>query len=294
MTNLITITLQHMNSHTKGVLIAALGATLISLDFIFIRFSGVSGFDTAFLFGLFSTISMAAYIQFIAKDNLKEVIKTGGFPLLGSAFLMLVGVTSLIFATKNTSIADVAVIFSAAPAIAALFTWVFLRETTKASTWIAIVAVMAGIGIVVSGSFQAGQLFGNAMAIIGVTGVALNYTLVRKYKHVSRIGAIGMGGFLIAIVMVFLAHWSSYTMQTWLIMGVMGLFSGPFGRVFTLSATRYITPSEVGIVIMLEAVLAPLWAYLFFSEIPPVLTIIGGTIIVVTIIIYSLAGMKKS
>ncbi len=285
--------LQGINYRTKGVLLSLLGATLMSLDFIFIRFSGVSGFDTAFLFGFFTTVSMSVYIQFFSKDSLKSVVKTGGFPLFISGFLMLVSATSLIFATKNTSVANVAVIYSAAPAIAALVSWLFLREKTKISTWAAIVSIIIGLSIVVSGSFQGGHLFGNAIAILGVSAVAINQTLVRKYKHISRIAAVGAGGLLLAIVMLFLANPSSYSLQTWIVMALMGLFSAPFGRVFVLMATRYITAPEVGIIIMLETVLAPMWAYAFFREIPTCFTIIGGIVIFATIVAYSLAGIKK-
>jgi hypothetical protein len=41
-------------------------------------------------------------------------------------------------------------------------------------------------------------------------------------------------------------------------MGVMGLFTAPFGRVMSQVATRYITAPEVGMILMIEAVVAPL------------------------------------
>ena len=51
-------------------------------------------------------------------------------------------------------------------------------------------------------------------------------------------------------------------------MGMMGLFTAPFGRVLSQVATRYITAPEVGIILMIEAVFAPFFAFGFFGEFP--------------------------
>ncbi len=78
--------------------------------------------------------------------------------------------------------------------------------------------------------------------------------------------SVGLGGFFLAIVMFFLASPGSFSMSTWIIMGVMGLFTAPFGRVLSQVATRYITAPEVGMILMIEAVFAPLWAFGFLVK----------------------------
>jgi drug/metabolite transporter (DMT)-like permease len=77
-------------------------------------------------------------------------------------------------------------------------------------------------------------------------------------------------------------------------MGVMGLFTAPFGRVMSQVATRYITAPEVGMILMIEAVVAPLWAFGFFGEVPPLTSIIGGMIILGTILLYAISTSKVS
>ena len=42
------------NPRLTGIVITAISAFFMSLDSIFIRLSGVGGFDTSFLFGLFT------------------------------------------------------------------------------------------------------------------------------------------------------------------------------------------------------------------------------------------------
>ncbi|WP_282175168.1 DMT family transporter [Vibrio diabolicus] len=281
------------SSRTTGFVIALLGAALMSIDPIFIRFAGVSGFDTAFLFGLFSAISMPLLLKMNDKRGLRKAVIQSGWPLLFAGVLMLGSATGLVFSIKNTSIANTFVILSASPAVAAIFSWLLLREKTSRSTIIAIISVMIGIGIVVSGSFSSGNWFGDALAVFSVICLSLMFTLLRKYQDVSRLASVALGGLLLAVVMSFFAEPSSYSANTWLIMAAMGLFTAPLGRVMSMVATRYITAAEVSMTLMLETVLAPVWGFIFFAEIPAATSIVGGSIILVTIFIYTFVTMKN-
>ncbi|WP_170560384.1 DMT family transporter [Ruegeria atlantica] len=282
------------SAQMTGVLIALAGATLMSFDAIFIRLSGVSGFDTAFLFGLFTALSMSIFIQLREDKRLIGTLRASGWPVIVSGLLMLGSATTLIFSLKNTSVANAIVILSTSPALAALFSWVFLGEVTRRATWIAIAAVMVGIAIVVSGSFGSGNLLGDALALIAVSFVSLNMVLLRRFQAVSRMASVGMGGLFLAIVMVFLATPSTYSASTWAVMAVMGLFTAPFGRVLSQVATRYITAPEVGMILMAEAVLAPLFAYGVFGEIPPLVSFAGGGVILVTLLTYTMLANRPS
>lgn len=289
MSETTTSPLGQKNLRTTGLLIAFLGALLMSFDPIFIRFSGVSGFDTAFLFGLFTAISMSVFIQLRDKRGLVGTLHASGWPVIVSGILMLGSATALVLSIKNTSIANTFIILSTLPALAAVFGRIFLGEVTRPVTWIAIASVMVGIAIVVSGSIGTVNLVGDALAFFAVICLSLNQTLLRKYRSVSRMASVGMGGLFVAIVMFFLASPATYSVNTWAVMAVMGLFTAPFGRVLSQVATRYITAPEVGIILMIEAVFAPLFAFGFFGEIPHTASFIGGGIILVTVLIYALS-----
>ncbi len=262
----------------------------MSLDPVFIRFSGVNELETTFLFGLFTAISMAVVIQLSDKRGLIKVLVDSGWPLLAAGVLMLGSSTGLVFAIKNTSVVNTFVILSTIPAVAVLFSWIFLRERVSKQTMFAIIGVIIGIGVVVSGSSAGGasSLYGDLLAMFAVVVLALMLTLLRKFPDVSRMGAVGVGGFLVAVVMFFFTEPSTFSMNTWLIMGVMGLLTAPFGRVLSMVATRYATATEVSMTLMLETVLAPIWAYLFFTEVPGANSLAGGAIILITIVAYTL------
>ncbi|EGU32143.1 membrane protein [Vibrio ichthyoenteri ATCC 700023] len=294
MTDSTFFSISAKSGRSTGFMIAILGAALMSLDPIFIRFSGVSGYDTAFLFGLFSAISMPILLKVKDKREIKEVIKQSGWPLLFAGILMSGSATGLVLSIKTTSIANTFVILSATPAIAAIFSWLLLREKTNRSTIMAIIAVMIGICIVVSGSLGSGHLLGDALAMFSVICLSLMLTLLRKYQEVSRLASVAVGGFLLAFTMSFLAEPSTYSLNTWLVMAAMGLLTAPLGRVLSIVATRHITAAEVSMTLMLETVLAPVWGFLIFAEIPANTSVIGGLIIFITIVVYTGTTMRNN
>jgi drug/metabolite transporter (DMT)-like permease len=60
-----------------------------------------------------------------------------------------------------------------------------------------------------------------------------------------------------------------------------------------MTATQYISAAEVSMTMVLETVLATLWAFIFFNETPESNSLIGGGIILSAIIIYTWMTMQK-
>lgn len=282
------------NTRTKGIIIALLGAILMSFDPIFIRFSGVGGFDTIFLFGLFTAISMSILVQKTEKRSILQLIRINGWPLIIPSFLMLGSASAFVFSVKNTSVANTFIILSATPAVAALVSWIVLKEKTNRTTWLAIFFVILGVFIVVNGSFNSGNWKGDLLAFISVLCLSVMFTTLRKYSKVNRFAVVALGGFFLAFVMFFFAKPSSYSIHTWVIMATMGLFSAPLGRVLSMIATRYVTASEISLALMFQNVLAPILAFLFFNEVPNTKSLIGGGIIFLTIVLYIINLSKQS
>ena len=57
---------------------------------------------------------------------------------------------------------------------------------------------------------------------------------------------------------------------------------------------RYIPAEEVNLFFLLETILGPIWVWLVIKEEPSLETIIGGSIIIITIAIHSYLKIKKS
>lgn len=270
-----------------GMLIALIGVIFMSLDPIFIRFAGVSGADSVFLFGLFTSISMPTVLKLIEKRSLLQICKDSGWPLIATSSLMFISSSAFVLSVKHTSIANTFIILSVTPVISAFASYFLLKERLSKSIWLTIGTIILGVLIVANGSVQTTNILGDLMALISVFCLALTFVLMRKYQDVNRLAAVGLAGFMIAVIMYPFAEPASYNINTWLYMAVMGLFTAPIGRALSMTATRYISASEVSMTMVLDAVLASIWAYIFFAEVPPINSVLGGVIILISLTTYT-------
>jgi len=276
-----------------GLLLALAGGLLISADPIFIRLSGTKGVDTAFLFGLFTAISMSTLIQVREERGLIGTLRQSGWPVLVSGLLILGSAGTFVLSIKHTAVANTMVIMSARPVFTAAASWLLLREAPSRALWSAMLIVVGGMAVVASGSMESGHLLGDGLALLTVTFLGLNGAWMRGHPRISRTAIVGLGGFFLALVMSFAAEPGGYSASTWLVMAAMGLASAPLGRVLNATSTRYLPAAEAALISLSNAVFAPLWVFLLFREVPPVNTLWGGAVIFVALGAYLGLGMRR-
>lgn len=264
------------------------GTILMSMDPVFIRLSGAKDWDTAFLFGLFTFMSMSALTQLHGKGGIKEALRTGGLPIYISGMLMGGSGTTLVLAVNHTLVANAVLLQrSASPIFAPVFSLILMREKTSRGTLVAVFFAIAGIYIIIGGSVGQGSFFGDLMAIICAGFSAMNYVLWRKYPDISRTMVIALGGLAIALISAFAADPAHTGWRTWAVMMVMGLVSAPIGRVLLSTSARYISATEISLFSLLRTIIAPLAVWLIFAEIPPAATFAGGGLILLTLAVHA-------
>ena len=76
---------------------------------------------------------------------------------------------------------------------------------------------------------------------------------------------------------------------------IAGFFQVGFGFIFITIGARTTPSAMVGIIMLSESVLGPIWAFLFVSERPSVFGLIGGAIILSAVLLqfYSLLSKQK-
>ena len=74
-----------------------------------------------------------------------------------------------------------------------------------------------------------------------------------------------------------------------------GFFQVGFGFIFITIGARSTPSAMVGIIMLSESVLGPIWAFLFVSEKPSMFGLIGGAIILIAVLLqfYSLLSSRK-
>ncbi len=267
-----------------GILLAAGGVLLISLDALWIRLSEAGSWDVAFWVGVFTFIVLTVSIQVRPGPSLVEVVRRDGSPLLLSALLNMMSITFFILAVGATTIANTVAIVAAAPVAAAVAARLLIGEKPLRRTWVGITGSVIGILVIVSGSVGAGTIGGDAFAVMAVIAFAANVALWRRHPTISRSGVFAIGGLLIAIVTLIPADPTAVDGRALSILAVMGGVTGPLGRVGLASATRYLPAAQVGLFTPIETIASTAWAFLFLGEVPPTLTVVGGVVVIISVV----------
>lgn len=253
---------------------------IVSTDSLITRAAEVSGFTVTFWFGAFVAPAMLI-VMLLMGERPQSIAQQIDRPLLASALCQAGSSTCFIFAIKNTSISNTVVIIAAAPIVAAFIAWFAIRERTAPRVWLGIALSMLGIGIVVSGSFGGGGVFGDLLAVLAITFWAVNLIIWRSHLDMNRFLAVGSAGVVMAVISVVPAELFGHSFTTYGLLFLMGAIGGPLGRVAMATATRYISASEVSLFTPIETLAAILWAWIFFDETPTPQTYIGGAVVAI-------------
>ena len=273
-----------LSPRVVGILLAAGGMFIVSTDSLITRAADVDGFTVTFWFGVFVTPSMLI-VNRLRGESFRSMRAQLTRPMLASGLCQAGSTTCFIFAIKNTSIANTVVIIAAAPIVAALVSWIAIRERTSTRVWVGIALSMVGIAIVVSGSFGGGGVGGDLLAIAAITFWSVNLIIWRADPGLNRYLGVGTGGAMMAVISVVPAEIWGHGAETYLLLFLMGAVGGPLGRVAMASATRYLPAAEVSLFAPVETLAAIGWAWIFFDEVPGARTFFGGAIVAVAFVV---------
>lgn len=217
-----------------------------------------------------------------------------GWPGLTVAFGFATASTCFIIAISHTTVANVVLLQAGVPLFAALISWVVFREPVSPFTWAAIAAVIAGVAIMVSGSLQ-GDIspIGNGLALMIAVVFAVTTVVTRRYPHVRMTPAAALGSFIAAAIAASQASVFSVSAQDFGLLFIFGALNLGLGMALFVTGARLIPAALAALLGTVETMLGPLWVALLHDEIPDGATMIGGGVILVALIAYLLADMRR-
>ena len=276
----------HLSDHAKGLLITGLGVLVITPDGLLTRLITTDPWTLTFWRGLLSGIGMYLFLFAFYRAQTWAKIREIGQAGLVLSLLFGLGTIAFIFALNYTTVANTLFILNTSPIFAALIAWAFMNEPVPRRTWIVILAVLMGIAIIAFADGQGmagGSLFGNIIALLLAISVAINFSLTRQYKDRDMLPAIALGGFVTALFALPFAQPASISPSDAYYLLGMGLTMLPLSFGLMFIGPRYIPAAEVSLMMLLEAILGPLWVWLALGENPGLYTLLGGAIIIITL-----------
>jgi len=280
------------NIKAKGIILAATGVFIISFDALLVRIAGTNVWNIIFWRGIFMGISLTAFL--ILRDGVYRLLdfRNNWIKTIVSSAIFVVSGAGFVLSVENTTVANTVVILSMAPLFAALFTRTFLGEPVSSKTWIAMIVSLIGVIIIFQDSLGSLNLKGDIIAVITAASMGLNLTFLRKNPELKRTPIVCISGFMLGFAFLPLSNPFDMGVNSYIVLGAMGLFQMPLAMIFMASATRYISSPEAGMFQLIESVLGPVWVWLAIGEKPPKATFIGGAIILLTLFVYSYTELK--
>ena len=199
------------------------------------------------------------------------------------ALFLGTGFVAYVFALLFNTIANALFIFSSAPFVAALLGWVVLGERVALRTWVCIAGAMVGLAIMVASGLAAGRYLGNLIALWIPVSYAAAIILVRRSDRQDMLSALCLAGLVAAALSaIFVRDFSLSSLDLGISL-YLGVFQVGAGFGLMVLGTRYIPAAQVGLLALVEPILAPVWVWLGVGEVPALATILGGSIIFLAI-----------
>lgn len=277
-----------------GILLAGGGACVISFDSLLVRLQALSPSGVLFWRGVFSGFAFTVLAVVLSRKSIGAGLAAaarGWWPLLMLTVVMALGTVTFVLAVTHTTVAHTLVIIASAPILTAVLGWILLDEKLPMRTWSAGLVVLAGVVVVFSSSLGGGHLEGDIWALANTVTLALILIILRKYQQVDRMLALALSSLVIAAVIA-PSGFQAPDSRSLLAAAVAGLVVLPGGLAMITFAPRHLPAAEVGLLLLMETILAPLWALLVVGEQPPVQVVVSGGIILGAIAIHLIFDLR--
>jgi len=106
--------------------------------------------------------------------------------------------------------------------------------------------------------------------------------------------ALCLAGLVAGVLSAFFVTDYALTSRDLIISLYLGIFQVGMGFTLVVLGSRHVPAAQVGLLALVEPILAPLWVWMGVGELPGLATIIGGSIIFLAIATDGILNIKSS
>jgi drug/metabolite transporter (DMT)-like permease len=289
--------------YLKGFALVFSAGTIWSVGALLVRYmQAAQTYRWQYLFFRGLTITVVLTIYLLASKGaaaVNQLRKTGLSGVLG-AFGLVAAFSAYIWSITLTTVANTLCMLAAGPFIAAFLGIVFLKEKIRYQTWVAMAFALIGILVMVLEGLEAGNLFGNLIALVAAVGMAVFAVSLRWRRETPQFMTIALGGALCALFALGLLYVNGETpampQRNVYLSAAHGVVIGIGLILFSIGA-RFLPAAELTLLSLVEVVWSILWVYLpilGIHEIPSMLTVVGGAIVLSAIVLDGVSARHNS
>ena len=278
-----------------GPLLIFLGALSLSFGGLIVKsFEGATLWQILFWRSLFFTLTVLSFLIISYKKQTFKSFYDSGLPGIFGGIILSFGFCGYVFAMYNTTVANTNFIISLQILFLAIFGYFFLKEKINTITLVSIFLAITGVLLMVGNSLSPGELSGNLAAFTMPISFAVLVMIVRKYPTVDMIPAQFIAGVCSCLIGFILSSKIMISSHDIFLGFLARFFQVGFGFIFITIGARTTRSAMVGVIMLSESVLGPVWAFLFVSERPSMFGLIGGAIILSAVLLQFYSLLKNS
>jgi drug/metabolite transporter (DMT)-like permease len=273
-----------------GTALMAGSACAYSLTGYFTRLIPLDVMTLLFWRGLFGGATVAAFVLIQYRGGAWAATRAIGWQGLAVAAMGVISSYLYLAAFRHTTVADVSIIYATVPFVTAGLAWLLLKEREGWRVLAGSLVALLGVGVMAGGAIHAGHLVGDLLALGMTLSFALTLVLMRRGgRQVSMMPAAAIMSFLTALAAAPFARLGPIAGLPMAHLALFGICQMGLGLVLLTFGMRRVPATRAALIGLLDTPLAPLWVWLAFSEVPPLLTLLGGAI-VMTAVVWNMAA----
>lgn len=282
------------SAQARWTLVTAGGVVVLSFEGVIVRSLELDQWTILLLRGPLFALGLALIFRLgWGRGGLAAGLRAaGGLGLLAAALFALDNVMFIV-ALRSSSVANTLLLLATAPVFAGVLGRVLLAERPPARTWVVTGVVLCGVAVIVSGGLGGGHLRGNLAALGAALSIAGTLVLIRLGRAAVMLPSMALGALLAAVVAAPLADPGSVDGRDALLLALLGLVILPVAFGAISLGPRHLPAQEVSLLMLLETVLGPLWAWALLGQAPGAATLSGGALIVGALLAHALLGIRR-
>jgi len=264
-----------------AILLILLGGSFMSLVGLMMRLLDTQD-GMVILF--YRSISLSAMVAMVACLR-RRISLFAFFGQLDRTDMMMgmalaIAFMTYVYAMLLTSVASTLFLLTTAPFMAAIIGWVWINERPHPFTWLAMIAALIGVGLMISDGLDLGRTKGNIVALMSALFFAIMLVITRRSRKADVLGGTFFGG----VFSLILAGGAAMVVGNGLMISAgdlglvlfMGAFTIGIGIALVTWGAPHVPAAEVSLLVLIESVLGPLWPWIFLGEAMSGLEVIGG------------------
>ena len=273
-----------------------MGVVILSPDALLLRLIAADDFTTAFWRLGFLTVALllvALWNGAKRGEGIVQSIRPNGFEMLTGLFYG--GTCTLfMFSVRNTDAANTLIIIAATPLLAGLIGVFIFKRSQPIRTWVASVVVFVALLGMFSAGFGGKNALGDMLALGAAICMAGYFNVLGAKPEVDALKGMLFGAFLVTLILLPGAEPLSPIGLDWVWLLMLGFWVLPVSFLLIAYASRKIPAAEVSLIMLNEAILGSFLVWVFVNEVPDEMTLISGTVVIATLVIHSLLGLRAS